>query len=94
MPPEIALLLSFLPPWLLLAVVLGVMNASACFLLLGRKVRHLVWYAVIGAFAGGLGQVLALALEAPAPILIGDLNVLMASLAAWSVVTAARVAGL
>ena len=86
--------LGLVPPWLLLAALLGVINAAACFMLVGRRVTHLAWYAVLGALAAGLGQVFGSAVRAPEPIKIGDLNVLTASAAAWLVVLAARLAGL
>jgi uncharacterized membrane protein len=83
-----------LPPWLLLAGLLGVINAAACFMLFGRSISRLAWYAVLGMFASGLGQVIGTALHAPQPLKIGDLNVLAASVGAWAVVLVARVAKL
>jgi hypothetical protein len=83
-----------LPPWLVLAGLLGVINAAACFLLVGRHWSKLAWYAVIGIFAASLGQVVGSAVGAPQPLLIGDLNVLTASVGACSVLLSARVVGL
>jgi hypothetical protein len=83
-----------LPPWLVLAGVLGVINAAACFMLIGRHVTRLAWYAVLGMFAASLGQVVGMAIQAPAPLKIGDVNVLAASLGACSVVLTARLRGL
>ena len=90
MPPG----LSAIPPWLVLAIVVGVINAAACFMLVGRRVSRLGWYVGLGALAGGLGQVFGAALQAPEPVKIGELNVLAASVAAWAVVLVARLAGL
>ena len=86
--------LAVFPPWLLLAGLVGVINAAACFMLVGRRLSHLGWYIVLGALAAGLGQVFGAALEAPDPVKIGDLNVLAASVAAWVIVLVARLAGL
>jgi hypothetical protein len=86
--------LTFVPPWLALAALLGVVNAGACFMLLGKRLRHVGWYVAIGALAASIGQVVGLAVQAPAPVQIGDLNVLFASAAAWVVLSAAKVAGL
>jgi hypothetical protein len=83
-----------LPPWLVLAGLLGVINAAACFLLVGRHWSMLAWYAVLGIFAASLGQVVGSAVGAPQPLMIGDLNVLTASVGACSVVLAARLGGL
>jgi len=79
-----------LPPWLVLAGLLGVINAAACFMLVGRHLRRLAWYALLGVFAAGLGQVVGLAIQAPAPLKIGDVNVLTTSLGPWLVLSTAR----
>ena len=82
-----------LQPWLVLAGLLGVINGAACFMLIGRHISRLPWYAVFGAFAGGLGQVVGTALHTPQPVEIGDLNVLAASCGAWLVIGAVRLIG-
>ena len=82
-----------LPPWLILAGLLGVINAAACFMLIGRRLGRLAWYAVLGIFAAGLGQVVGTAVHLPEPLKIGDLNVLAASCATWLVVIVARAVG-
>ncbi len=88
------MLLPPLPPWLVLAGLIGVINAAACFTLVGTHWSRLVWYAVLGIFAAALAQVVGQAVQAPAPITMGDLNLLVASLGACGVVLAARVGGL
>lgn len=93
-PPELAGIVAFVPPWLVLALLVGLMNGAVCFVFFGRRVSRLFWYAVIGALAGGAGQVFASGIHAPAPLLIGELNVAAASVAAWLVVIAARLGGL
>jgi hypothetical protein len=93
-PTELTVVLSLLPPWLVLAVPLGVINASAYFMLLGYRVSSLVWYAGLGALAAAAGQVIGKAVQAPAPVQIGELNVLVASASTWIVLTAARIRGL
>jgi hypothetical protein len=91
MPP---LDLAPLPPWLVLAGLLGIINAAACFLLVGRHWSRLPWYTVLGIFAASLSQVVGSAIAAPHPLMIGDLNVLAASVGASSVVLSARLGGL
>jgi hypothetical protein len=83
-----------LPPWLILAGLLGVINAAACFMLVGRHLSRLAWYVVIGVCAAGLGQVVGGAIQAPEPLKIGDVNVLSTSVGAWLVIVGARVGGL
>ncbi len=94
MPPGLTSLLANVPPWLLLAALVGVINGAACFVLVGRRILHLPWYALLGALAGGLGQVVGAAMEVPSPIQIGELNLLAASVGAWLLVLLARSAGL
>ena len=94
MPSAVASALAPVPPWLVLAGLLGVINAAACFMLIGHRLSHLGWYVVLGALAAGLGQIFGVALQAPEPLKIGELNLLAASLGAWVVVLVARLAGL
>jgi hypothetical protein len=88
------LALGVVPPWLVLASLLGVINAAACFMLVGRHLSRVTWYALLGLFAASLGQVVASALSLPNPLPIGDLNVLGASVGAWLIVLLARLWGL
>jgi hypothetical protein len=78
------------PPWLVLAGLLGLINAAACFMLIGRHLSRLTWYALLGMLAAALGQVVGEATRAPAPVTIGDVNLLTVSLAAWIAVGSAR----
>jgi hypothetical protein len=82
-----------LPPWLVLAGLVGVINGAACFMLVGRHLSRITWYALIGLFAAGLGQVVGTAVSAPCPLAIGDLNLMAASAGAWTAVGLARVCG-
>jgi hypothetical protein len=82
-----------LPPWLVLAGLIGVISGAACFMLVGRHISRVTWYALIGLFAAGLGQVVATAMSAPDPLAIGDLNLLGASAGACLAVGVARVCG-
>jgi uncharacterized membrane protein len=94
MPPFVVTLLTPVPPWLVLAALLGIINAAACFMLVGRRASRLVWYVVLGIFAASLGQVVGAAVQAPVPLSIGDLNVMAASVGACTVVLGARLGGL
>lgn len=92
--PGSGVVLSILPPWLVLALPLGMINAAGFFILFGRRLPLLGWYAGIGALAASVGQVFATAVAAPAPLQIGELNVLAASAAVWLVLALVRSAGL
>jgi uncharacterized membrane protein len=81
------------PPWLVLASLLGVIAGAACFMLFGRRLSRVTWYALLGLFAASLGQVVGAALSAPDPLTIGDVNVLAATVGACAVVGLARLCG-
>jgi uncharacterized membrane protein len=83
-----------MPPWLVLASLLGVIAAAACFLLFGRHFSRVTWYALVGVFAASLGQVVGQAVSLPDPLPIGDVNVLAATAGACTVVGLARICGL
>jgi hypothetical protein len=80
-----------LPPWLVLAGLLGAINAAACFMLIGSHLSRLGWYIMLGVFAAALGQVVGEALDVPAAVSIGEVNLVAASVGAWSVLLVARV---
>ena len=82
------------PPWLLLAGLLGVISAAACFMLFGRHWSRLAWYAVLGILAAALGQLVDAAVDLPKPLLIGEVNVAVTSVAAFAVLFFARLTGL
>ena len=82
-----------LPPWLVLAGLVGVITGAACFMLVGRHVSRVTWYALIGLFAAGLGQVVGTAVAAPDPVAIGDLNLGAASTGACLAIGVARICG-
>jgi uncharacterized membrane protein len=92
--PDTATALALLPPWLVVAALLGVINGAASFMLIGRHISGLAWYALLGIFAAGLGQVVGAALHIPEPLKIGEVNVLATSLGAWMILVAARAGGL
>ena len=92
--PEPATALALLPPWLVIAALLGVINGAASFMLIGRHLSGLAWYALLGIFAAGLGQVVGGAIHLPEPLKIGEVNVLATSVGAWMVLVAARAGGL
>ena len=94
MPNWLITLLQFFPPWLLIALLVGVANAAACFLLVGRGFIRLGWYVLVGALSGGVGQVLGQAYHWPSPVQVGDVNVAAVSLATWCVLLLSRIAGL
>jgi len=82
-----------LPPWLVLASLIGVIDGAACFMLVGRHFARITWYALIGVFAASLGQVVGMAVSAPNPVPIGDLNLLAVSVGACGAVGLARAFG-
>jgi len=92
--PGVLTVLAAVPPWLIMAGLLGIINAAACFMLVGRRLRRLVWYVSLGVLAAWLGQALGTGLRLPDPVRIGDVHVAAASGGAWAAAMLLRLAGL
>jgi uncharacterized membrane protein len=82
-------IVSFLPPWALLAALLGVMHGALFHLLFGRALRQLpagVAIGLVGSVAGGLiGTMIP-----PAVLMVGETNLIATTLAAWAGLGIAR----
>ena len=78
-------------PWVVLAIVIGVVSASAFYVAFGRGLRSLPTYVALGLIAAPLFQVLSGPLLAPPPPLtIGEVNLLAVAGGTWGVLTIAR----
>jgi hypothetical protein len=73
---------AFVPPALLLGILLSVAYASLLHLWKGRSLRDLLLYLMASAGGFALGQLLGLLLQIPLPR-IGQVHVVEASLFAW-----------
>jgi hypothetical protein len=75
-------MLAFVPPALLLAILLSVAYASLLHLWKGRSLRDLLLYLLASTGGFAIGQLLGLLLQIPLPR-IGQIHVVEASIFAW-----------
>jgi len=82
-------MLAFVPPALLLSVLLSVAYAGLLHLWKGRSLRDLLLYLVASALGFAVGQLLGLLLQIPLPR-IGQVHVVEASIFAWAALIGVR----
>jgi hypothetical protein len=82
-------MLAYVPPALLLSVLLCVAYAGLLHLWKGRSLRDLLLYLVAAAVGFAVGQLLGLLLQIPLPR-IGQLHVVEASIFAWAALIGVR----
>jgi hypothetical protein len=87
-------LLALFPPWLLITPLLGVIHGSLFFMIVGRRPGSLPVYLVLGIAAASLMQVLELAPPGNPPFAIGDVHLVVTSVATWLILLVSRVTGL
>ncbi len=75
-------MLAFVPPALLLGILLSVAYASLLHVWKGRSLRDLLLYCIASAGGFALGQLLGLLMQIPLPR-IGQVHVIEASVFAW-----------
>jgi hypothetical protein len=82
-------MLAFVPPALLLGVLLSVAYASLLHLWKGRSLRDLLLYLLASAGGFAVGQLLGLLLQIPFPR-IGQVHVVEATVFAWLALVGVR----
>jgi hypothetical protein len=82
-------MLAFVPPALLLGLLLSVAYATLLHLWKGRSLRDLLLYLLASAGGFAIGQVLGVLLQMPI-FRIGQLHVVEASLLAWLALVGVR----
>ena len=88
-------LLREVPPWTVLAALIGLTSAAAFFVIAGRGFRSLPTYLVLGLFVAPFCQMASATLPAlPPPFTIGEVHLLVAAGGTWAFLTIARVLGL
>lgn len=79
------------PPWVLLSLMLGLVSASAFYLVLGIGIRSLPTYLALGLLAGPLAQFAGSSFPLPAPPLsIGEVHLAVVAGGTWSLLAIAR----
>ena len=86
MPPQI---IGLVPPWALLAALIGVMHGALFHLVAGQQVRQLPLQILVGLCAGILGGFIGTMIP-PAILEIGDTNLISTSVAPWALLAIAR----
>ena len=88
------LLMPFLrvaPPWLILTALAGVISASGFFLIAGRGFRSLPTYLVLGLTMAPLCHLAGAGLPPlPAPLMIGEVDLVLVAAGTWTFLLIAR----
>jgi|GEM_PF-6427741 hypothetical protein len=91
----VAVALAGLPPWTVLAGIVGMANAALFFLIAGRPLLRLPLYLVCGGAVAALVQPLSTLLgDSGGWLLVGEVSLPLVALAAWLAVGVARLLGL
>jgi hypothetical protein len=83
-------LIVYIPPWVVLAALVGLLHGALFHLLLGQRLGHLPRQLAIGLVAGLLGGLVGIMIP-PAVLAIGDTNVIATTATAWAALGIARV---
>lgn len=85
--------LTLVPVWLLITVLIGAINGSLFFLVAGRRPRSLLPYVAISMAFATMAQLSGLVAAGEPPLSLGDVQLVAASLASWIALSIARAAG-
>lgn len=80
----------YVPPWVVLATLLGGLHGALFHLLFGQRLGQLPRQIVLGLGAGLLGGLVGIMIP-PAVLAIGDTNLIATTAFAWIVLGIARV---
>ena len=83
------LVIALVPPWVVLAALVGAMHGALFHLLFADHVRRLPAIVLLGLAAGVAGGLLGTMIP-PAIFAIGDTNLIATSLCAWAALGLAR----
>ncbi len=86
--------MALFPPWLLLTPLIGVIHGSLFFLIVGRRPGSLPVYLVLGVAAASMMQALQVVPPGAPPFSIGEIHLVVTSVATWVVLMVSRIAGL
>ncbi len=82
-------LVVYIPPWVVLAALVGFLHGALFHLLFGQHVGQLFWQVVLGLAAGLLGGLVGIMIP-PAVLAIGDTNLIASTAGAWAALGIAR----
>ena len=87
-------ILALFPPWLLITPLIGIIHGSLFFLIVGHRPSSLPVYLTIGVAAASLAQALQIVPPGPPPFSVGEVHLVVTSVATWAVMVATRVLGI
>jgi hypothetical protein len=91
-PTDLVILLTRgMAPWLLFSILAGLAAAAVFYLLLGRGLRSLPTYLLLGAAVAPLCQLASAELPPlPLPLVVGEVQTLVVVVGTWSLLSIAR----
>jgi hypothetical protein len=92
--PYLDAMLAAIPVWLAITPLVGVVNAALFFLIAGRRPSSLPIYVALGVGAASLTQAAGLVEAGSPPLSLGDVHLVVTSLAAWATLVVTRLLGL
>jgi hypothetical protein len=86
--------LGAIPVWLVITPLIGAVNGALFFLIVGRRPSSLFIYVPLATLAASLVQAANLVEAGGPPFSLGDVHLVVASLAAWVALAVTRAIGL
>ncbi len=83
-------LIVYIPPWVVLAALIGLLHGALFHLLFGQRLSHLPRQITLGLVAGLFGGLVGIMIP-PAMLAIGDTNLIATTASAWTALGIARV---
>jgi hypothetical protein len=80
----------YVPPWVVLAALIGLLHGALFHLLLGQRLGQLPRQITLGLGAGLLGGLVGIMIP-PAVLALGDTNLIATTASAWVVLGIARI---
>jgi hypothetical protein len=78
-------------PWMVLAILVGVIGAAAFYVVAGRGLRSLPTYLILGVLAGPLSHLASTGLPHPvASLTIGEVDLVLVTAGTWGLLLIAR----
>jgi len=91
--PFIDALLGLAPVWLVITPLVGVVNGTLFFLIVGRRPNSLLIYVTLAILAASVEQALGLVAADSPPFSLGDVHLIATTVAAWVALAIARAVG-
>jgi hypothetical protein len=87
-------LLQLAPPWLMIVPLVGMINASLFFILIGRRPISLPIYAIVAIIGALFVQSMSFVKPGEPPLSLGEVNLVATTIGAWVTLVMVRSVGL